>query len=151
VRELENCIRRTATLSRHDAIQHDDFACAHGECLSATLWTGGKKSAEDQVTALARGAGVSPVVARVAPPVVPDALAPLPEASEMAEAANDRLCEHAGPDCPAFNGRLTEKDRLLDAMEKTGWVQAKAARLLGITPRQIGYALKKYHIEMKRF
>jgi len=35
-------------------------------------------------------------------------------------------------------------------MEKAGWVQAKAARLLGLTPRQIGYALRKYNIEIKR-
>ena len=35
-------------------------------------------------------------------------------------------------------------------MERCGWVQAKAARLLGLTPRQIGYALRKYDIEMKR-
>ncbi|HPG04766.1 MAG TPA: helix-turn-helix domain-containing protein, partial [Rhodoblastus sp.] len=31
-----------------------------------------------------------------------------------------------------------------------GWVQAKAARLLGLTPRQIGYALRKHNVEMKR-
>ena len=43
------------------------------------------------------------------------------------------------------------KDALVKAMEKTGWVQAKAARILGLTPRQIGYALKKHGIEMKRF
>jgi Nif-specific regulatory protein len=36
-------------------------------------------------------------------------------------------------------------------MERAGWVQAKAARILDITPRQIGYALRKYRIEMKRF
>jgi Nif-specific regulatory protein len=35
-------------------------------------------------------------------------------------------------------------------MEKAGWVQAKAGRLLGLTPRQIGYALKKYDIPLKR-
>jgi Nif-specific regulatory protein len=35
-------------------------------------------------------------------------------------------------------------------MEKTGWVQAKAARLLGLTPRQVGYALKKHGIEIKQ-
>ena len=34
-------------------------------------------------------------------------------------------------------------------MEKSGWVQAKAARILGLTPRQIGYALKKHGIEIK--
>jgi Nif-specific regulatory protein len=40
-----------------------------------------------------------------------------------------------------------EKANILDALEKTGWVQAKAARILGITPRQIGYKIKKYGID----
>jgi Nif-specific regulatory protein len=35
-------------------------------------------------------------------------------------------------------------------MEKAGWVQAKAARLLGLTPRQIGYALRKHGIGIER-
>jgi Nif-specific regulatory protein len=39
-----------------------------------------------------------------------------------------------------------EKSSILDALEKTGWVQAKAARVLGLTPRQIGYKIKKYDI-----
>ncbi len=42
-----------------------------------------------------------------------------------------------------------EKSNIIEALEKTGWVQAKAARLLGITPRQIGYKIKKYGIEEK--
>jgi Nif-specific regulatory protein len=37
-----------------------------------------------------------------------------------------------------------EKSSILDALEKTGWVQAKAARMIGLTPRQIGYKIKKY-------
>jgi Nif-specific regulatory protein len=37
-----------------------------------------------------------------------------------------------------------EKSSILDALEKTGWVQAKAARQIGLTPRQIGYKIKKY-------
>ena len=37
-----------------------------------------------------------------------------------------------------------EKSSILDALEKTGWVQAKAARMNGLTPRQIGYKIKKY-------
>jgi Nif-specific regulatory protein len=45
---------------------------------------------------------------------------------------------------------LPDRDRFIEAMEKTGWVQAKAARLLGLTPRQIGYALKKHGIEVKQ-
>jgi Nif-specific regulatory protein len=39
-----------------------------------------------------------------------------------------------------------EKAKILDALKKTGWVQAKAARLLGLTPRQIGYKIKRYGI-----
>jgi Nif-specific regulatory protein len=39
-----------------------------------------------------------------------------------------------------------EKARIIDAIKKTGGIQAKAARLLGITPRQIGYKIKKYEV-----
>ncbi|UCF86783.1 MAG: sigma 54-interacting transcriptional regulator, partial [Nitrospiraceae bacterium] len=42
-----------------------------------------------------------------------------------------------------------ERSNILSALEKTGWVQSKAARLLGITPRQIGYKIKKYGLEEK--
>ena len=50
----------------------------------------------------------------------------------------------------AGGAKMTDRDRVIAAMEKSGWVQAKAARLLGLTPRQVGYALKKYGIEIKR-
>jgi len=42
-------------------------------------------------------------------------------------------------------------DRLINAMETSGWVQAKAARLLDLTPRQLAYALKKNNIQIKKF
>ena len=45
----------------------------------------------------------------------------------------------------------SERERLISAMERSGWVQAKAARLLNLTPRQMGYALRKYNIEVKKF
>jgi Nif-specific regulatory protein len=45
----------------------------------------------------------------------------------------------------------TDRDSLINALEKSGWVQAKAARLLNLTPRQIAYALGKYNIEIKKF
>ena len=41
-----------------------------------------------------------------------------------------------------------EKSMILDALEKNGGVQAKAARMLGLTPRQIGYKIKKYRISV---
>ncbi len=45
----------------------------------------------------------------------------------------------------------SQRERLIKAMEKAGWVQAKAARMLNLTPRQMGYALKKHGIEVRRF
>jgi Nif-specific regulatory protein len=45
----------------------------------------------------------------------------------------------------------SERERLIWAMEQCGWVQAKAARLLRITPRQLGYALQKHRIEVRKF
>lgn len=44
-----------------------------------------------------------------------------------------------------------ERERLIWAMEQCGWVQAKAARLLRITPRQRGYALQKNRIDVRKF
>ena len=44
----------------------------------------------------------------------------------------------------------SERERLVSAMERCGWVQAKAARLLKLSPRQMGYALKKHGIEVKQ-
>jgi Nif-specific regulatory protein len=44
-----------------------------------------------------------------------------------------------------------ERARLIERMELSGWVQAKAARMLGLTPRQMGYALRKHGIDVKRF
>lgn len=40
-----------------------------------------------------------------------------------------------------------ERLRILEALRKTNFNKSKAARLLGITPRQIGYKIRKYNIE----
>ena len=42
------------------------------------------------------------------------------------------------------------RERLVETLERCGWVQAKAARMLGMTPRQVGYALRKLNIPLKR-
>ncbi len=39
-----------------------------------------------------------------------------------------------------------ERDRLREALTKAGWVKAKAARLLGMTTRQISYRMQKYQL-----
>ena len=49
---------------------------------------------------------------------------------------------------PTLAARLDaiERDRLREALKKTGWVKAKAARLLGMTPRQVAYRIAKYQL-----
>ena len=146
VRELENCVRRTATLARAETLSAADFACHTGDCLSALLWKSTpKKPGPSPIDVLAAGG-------EIRPEPMPIAMPPLPAAPSVGvDEVEPPLCEHADIDCPARSGRSNERERLIDAMERAGWVQAKAARLLGLTPRQIGYALKKHGIELKRF
>ncbi|AYG64049.1 nif-specific transcriptional activator NifA [Rhizobium jaguaris] len=142
VRELENCVRRTATLAHSKAIAPSDFACQNSQCLSARLWKGddgghGGKTIDE----LTRGRTI-PAVSPFSTP---------PGGASHSEVMPVKACDPNGPACPAISPRLTERDRLIDAMEKTGWVQAKAARMLGLTPRQVGYALRRHNIEVKKF
>jgi Nif-specific regulatory protein len=44
-----------------------------------------------------------------------------------------------------------ERAAVRAALERSGWVQAKAARLLGMTVRQLGYRVRKYGITLERF
>ncbi|PEQ11765.1 nif-specific transcriptional activator NifA [Novosphingobium sp. PC22D] len=131
VRELENCVRRTATLAHDDRIDEEDFACRNDECLSATLW----KSAVSKPFNIVQPAPRAPR----------EEEAPTSGAEEARETAAD-----FGREVPVDNVKVSRRD-LVDALEATGWVQAKAARMLGLTPRQIGYAIRKYEIEVRRF
>lgn len=45
--------------------------------------------------------------------------------------------------------RDIEKRAITEAMGECGWIQARAAKKLGITERMIGYKIKKYGIEIK--
>lgn len=42
--------------------------------------------------------------------------------------------------------RDLERVRLKEALDRSGWVQAKAARALGLSPRQVAYKVKKYRL-----
>ncbi len=45
---------------------------------------------------------------------------------------------------------LDERERVIAALEEAGWVQAKAARLLDMTPRQIAYRIQTLNIKMRQ-
>jgi Nif-specific regulatory protein len=144
VRELENCVRRTATLAPGAAIVRNDFACLHNQCLSAMLWNGNcppaVRSMPQQIPHSVYSPG--PLTGNGAHRGSPGGFPPAPAAADPAVGHPSSL-ERGEPG--------SERERLLEAMEKAGWVQAKAARLLGLTPRQVGYALKKHDIELRRF
>lgn len=58
------------------------------------------------------------------------------------------LIPSTGPDCNDPN--LDERERVIAALEQAGWVQAKAARLLNMTPRQIAYRIQTLNIQVKQ-
>ena len=89
---------------------------------------------------------------RVLKTPVPEAeYVPLPQPPSAPSAHEAAAPVHLVPKAADLPEDATELDRLVHAMETAGWVQAKAARLLNMTPRQIGYALRKYNIPIKRF
>jgi Nif-specific regulatory protein len=140
VRELENCVRRTATLAAGGSIHANDFACQKQECLSAALWA---HAPEGRNVAATQSQTLVPLSLR-RPASTPPGPLPAPAVAEQGrEPFRDRSveAEESGD----------ERRRLVEAMEAAGWVQAKAARLLGLTARQIGYALRKHEIPIKKF
>ena len=149
IRELENCLARTATLTRGERIEDTDFACRSEGCLSSTLWRGASpQSPSPGYVPLPVVAAVPAAPAAAAPPV--PASMPQPEADEVIP-ATPHVCPAPGA-CPVPGAdNRTERERLIEAMETAGWVQAKAARIMGLTPRQIGYALRKNDIDIKKF
>lgn len=44
-----------------------------------------------------------------------------------------------------------EKEKIIEALKKCGWVKSRSAKMLGITARQLDYRIKKYSIEIEKF
>jgi Nif-specific regulatory protein len=40
-----------------------------------------------------------------------------------------------------------EQHEIIQALRSNDWIQYKAAATLGLTPRQMGYRVKRYHLE----
>lgn len=76
-------------------------------------------------------------------------MAPLPEPLLRSAAVNPNF-EPISPSSES-DPNQSEKERVIAALEQAGWVQAKAARILGMTPRQIAYRIQTLNIEVKQF
>ncbi len=73
-----------------------------------------------------------------------------------------RVPEHAAPLPPTLPGPFStpvapsslqdmERQEIEAALRRNGWVQARAARELGLTQRQMGYRIKKFNLERPAF
>jgi Nif-specific regulatory protein len=155
VRELENCVERTATMAHDNVISELAFPCHGDRCLTQVLHH------VDRVDAVRPGrlADIPIKEVPMAPPPtsVPRAIAPTDElapapAAQASEACGSATSPKQDSSLPINDGKPQgEHERLVWAMERCGWVQAKAARLLKISPRQMGYALQKNGIEVRKF
>jgi len=145
VRELENCVERTATMAHEDDITNLAFPCQGNGCLTQVLHHIERVDAvkPQRITEIPVVEG--PVPARATP------FASAPEVPDVASAAEPVSASSPEP-APDSDGKPEgERERLIWAMERCGWVQAKAARLLKISSRQMGYALHKNEIEVRKF
>jgi len=153
VRELENCIERTATMVQDDTIRDLAFPCKQNRCLTQTLHF------LDKADAVAAVAGARPVPISVPVPVPRMPARVGDDLDDNGHDDDDVLRIGPTRQLPPPPGKADagepppqgERERLIWAMEQCGWVQAKAARLLRITPRQLGYALQKNRIEVMKF
>jgi Nif-specific regulatory protein len=152
VRELENCVRRTATFAQGQRIAAEDFACRHDDCMSSVLghMTIGGHGGPELSTPPGVPLGVI-AARRFSLPVVPSDAPGQFEPRGRDDPGSGRVAGGPRHAAPAAGDHGSERERLLDAMAAAGWVQAKAARLLGLTPRQIGYALRKHQIPIQKF
>ncbi|MFT6927368.1 MAG: Nif-specific regulatory protein [Psychromonas sp.] len=55
-------------------------------------------------------------------------------------------CANLGGD----SEEMDERQRVIAALEQSGWVQAKAARILNMSPRQIAYRIQTMNIHVRR-
>jgi Nif-specific regulatory protein len=153
VRELENCIERTATMVQGDVIRGVAFPCRQDRCLTQTLHNLDK----DDAVAAVRPMTTIPLVHMPRRPAPAEA-EPSRWGDDLDDGADDDVLRIGPteqlPSTPRQFGNEPpegERERLIWAMEQCAWVQAKAARLLRVTPRQLGYALQKHHIEVHKF
>jgi Nif-specific regulatory protein len=142
VRELENCVERTATMAPGDVITDLAFPCQGNRCLTQVLHH------IERVDAVSPGrlADIPVVEVPLMPPPAP------PPTAIGDDAETDATPGGSDDPLPDSDAKPEgERERLIWAMECCGWVQAKAARLLKISPRQMGYALQKNAIEVRKF
>jgi Nif-specific regulatory protein len=127
VRELANCVERLAAMTQGNILRKTDLLCDSGRCFSSIMWQQHSKHIVIPLVSMPMHTDTYKAKSYTPPPIDAETQ---PEAGDQGD---------------------PQKQQLLDVLEQCGWVQAKAARRLGITPRQMGYAILKYGINVKRY
>ncbi len=131
VRELENCMERAAVMSMDGTIDRDVITLAG---LTERMLGAGPVSTKGAAASQAQ---------------MPTRTAPTRPASSRPAPSAGGADDIDGP--PAWEDEeIGERERVIAALEEAGWVQARAARLLNMTPRQIAYRIKVLDIKMRR-
>ncbi len=128
VRELGNCVERIAATAQGNMIRKSDLLCSRDLCFSSIMWQQHHKHSIIPVLGARQNAGSRP-----------------------REIPREETTDTGIPVAAAPETGNPQREQIIDALERCGWVQAKAARLLGITPRQMGYAILKHGIDVKRY
>ncbi len=114
VRELENLVERTVVMAKAPVVQAQDLPRAIR--ISASL----------------------PVTGSYGQPLAPQASAVEPAGEPLPPAS----AQEGRPRAEYLKD--LEREELQRALAGTGWVIARAAKILGWTPRQVAYKMKKY-------
>ena len=158
VRELENCLERASVMSQVGAIDRDVISLIGiGDGRMAPSVT---PRASPAPSAMMMNGGGAPAPA--APMNGHGALnghaghgamngAPPPSLNGGVRPNGFRAANPAAAGSGELDDpELDERSRVIAALEEAGWVQAKAARLLGMTPRQIAYRIQTLDIQVRR-
>ena len=122
VRELENCLERASVMSESGTIEADLIL------IDRYRETGASSTHS---------------------PHSPHSPSTLP-ASSFDTGLNRSASPLSYPTGAVTDNDLDERSRVISALEQAGWVQARAARILGMTPRQIAYRILTLNIEVKK-
>ncbi len=134
VRQLRNCLERGVVSTDRTLLTAADIDCAQGDGTACLLER------------------ISLPVGAAAPtsPVGGDLAAQAPGQSDVTSPVSDELAGSGPVPRGAIAPEEDEGVRIRRALERCGFVKAKAARLLGMTERQLRYRVQKYGVPLER-
>ncbi|MFA6282946.1 MAG: nif-specific transcriptional activator NifA [Desulfurivibrionaceae bacterium] len=131
------------------------------QLLCGYSWPGNVRELQNLIERLVIMADSDTIVSRELPSYItaePEAEDPAAPSCRLAPSPSPSATERPGLPREFLSGNSApkflkdmEKEEVEAALRRHGWVQARAARELGLTQRQMGYRIKKYGIALPDF